>query len=81
MIISILFNLMVGFVMGVILGWNKKVYFIGMMVILVLWLAAVSYVGISTLESEVVWWEFIINVFFVMVGINAGRFSYEEAFG
>lgn len=80
MIISMLFNLLVGFVMGVIMGWNKKIYFIGMMILVILWLAAVSYVGISALESEVVWWEFLINVFFIVVGINVGSFSYNEAF-
>lgn len=80
MIMSILFYFMIGFVLGAIMGWNKKAYFIGLLILIVLWIAAVSYVGISSLESEVVWWEFLINAFSVSFGINIGRFSYKEAF-
>ena len=80
MIASILFYIMCGFVMGVIRGWNKKVYFIGFLVVAILWIIAASYTGLSNIESEIVWWKILINVLFLALGINIGESSYRETF-
>ncbi len=72
-------DLFVGFLMGIINAWNKKVMFILLIIAIIFVIIGSFYVGIDNIYTESwPWWRTLYGIVWVVLGMFAGKAAYEE---
>lgn len=81
-IMNLILYFFIGIVIGIIDAWNKKVWFFIWGGILIIWiLNAILYPSSLAKAFETfIWWQFLINLTLLVIGIYNGRYIYNQTF-
>jgi len=65
-----------GFLFGVLKAWNKRIYFLAY-VIIILFAILLTLFGGEAVSSNLEWWQWLIGIADFIVGIELGQLAYE----
>ena len=77
---DIFLYLFIGFAIGIIEAWNKKVWFVAWFLLLIGYiLNAIMFPQEFTNSfSDFIWWRFLINIIVLVIGIKIGNKIYKD---
>jgi len=74
-------NLFIGILMGMINAWSKKVFFMLMVGLILVYLWLTAWMSVAEIARDPFdWLRFVIGLVSMMVGMWIGKIAYEVAF-
>ena len=77
---GLIFYSIFGMLMGVIEAWKRKLFFIMWIIAVILVVISGFVYGVENLASDLVWYQWLYQLIWFILGMLAGRISYNEVF-
>lgn len=76
-----MYSLFIGFAIGVLKAWNKKVVFFIIVGLTIFMIIGISLMGVDTVYEGYKSWMLLWQMMWVIIGIKSGEIIYESTFG